>query len=353
MQKRAVAAVRWSTMALVVLLLAATPAAAQKSLVSIKTDQAPTVDGMVDPSWAKAPAYKVTLDETPYKPNNYKGITKTSVTLKSMYDKENIYLLVQWQDPTESLERVPWVKQPDGKWMQRRNRDQTGHENTYYEDKMAFFWNIGAKGFDKKGCDVACHKARDGKIAGIEDKAPGRKYTEAAGETIDMWHWKAVRSNPVGQIDDQYVDDTKDPKKNANWGRKGDAKTGGGYADNVNKDKTGPAWMSKTPSGKRYWILPDEKAEFVDSFKPGDVVPGMIAAPFDGSRGDITAKGVWKNGVWTLEIQRKLVTTGEKAKEQDVQFDDLKKTYYFGVSVFDNTQINHMFHEGVNRLTFK
>jgi len=57
--------------------------------------------------------------------------------------------------------------------------------------------------------------------------------------------------------------------------------------------------------------------------------------------------------MWALEIKRKLVTTGEMAKQQDVQFDDLKKTYYFGVSVFDNTQINHMYHEGVNRLTFK
>jgi hypothetical protein len=349
---RAVAAMSWSTLVLLVLLVATEPASAQKSLVSIKTDQAPTIDGAVDASWEKAPAYKVRLDQTPYKPDNFKGITKTNATVKSMHDKENIYFLVQWEDPTQSLERVPWVKQPDGKWAQKRNRDQTGHENTYYEDKMAMFWNIGAKGFDKKGCDVACHKARDGKIAGIEDKAPGRKYTEAAGETIDMWHWKSVRSNPVGQIDDQYVDDTRDPKKNANWGRKGDSKTGGGYEDNVNKDKTGPAWMSKAPSGK-YWILPDEKTEFVDNFKPGDVVPAMIAAPFDGSRGDIKAMGVWKNGVWTVEIQRKLVTTGDKAKEQDVQFDDLKKTYYFGMSVFDNTQINHVYHEGVHRLTFK
>ena len=44
---------------------------------------------------------------------------------------------------------------------------------------------------------------------------------------------------------------------------------------------------------------------------------------------------------------------GEKAKEQDVQFDNLKKTYYFGVSIFDNTQINHVYREDVHRLIFK
>ncbi len=352
MRMRVVAAASWSTMALLVL-LNATPALAQKSLVSVKTDQAPTIDGTVDPSWEKAPAYKIVLDQTSYNPEGYKGLTKTNVTMKSMYDNEHIYFLVQWNDPTQSLERAPWVKQPDGTWKQLKALDSTGHDNTYYEDKMAILWNISAKGFDKKGCEVACHKARGGKNAGIEDKSPGRKYTDGPGETIDMWHWKAVRTNPVGQVDDQYVDDTKDPAKNADWGRKGDAKTGGGYVDNINKDKTGPAWMQKTPSEHKYWILDENKSEFVDHFKPGDVVPSIVVAPFAGSRGDIAGKAVWKNGVWTLEMKRKLTTTGEKAKEQDVQFDDLKKAYYFGVSVFDNSQINHMYHEGAHRLTFK
>lgn len=353
--RRPVAAVVWrSAVALLALALSPMPALAQKALVSVKTDQAPTIDGTVEAAWEKAPAYRFTLDETSYKPEGYKGITKTSVTMKSMYDREHIYFLIQWGDPTRSFERAPWVKQPDGKWKQLKVLDSTGHDNTYYEDKMAILWNISTRDFDTKGCDTACHKARGGKVAGIEDKSPGRKYTNAPGETLDMWHWKSVRTGPVGQVDDQYVDDTKDPTKNANWGRQSDVKTGGGYVDNVNKDKTGPAWMNKTPSEEnRYWVLDDQKTAFVDDFKPGDVVPGIVVAPFAGSRGDITAKGVWKNGVWTLELKRRLTTTGEKAKEQDVQFDDLKKTYSFGLSVFDNSQINHVYHEGVHRLTFK
>ena len=352
--RNAVVRTAWRSAAVVLaLVLSAMPALAQKALVSVKTDQAPTIDGAVDAAWEKAPAYKVALDETPYKPEGFKGLTKTNVTMKSMYDKDSIYLLLQWADPTRSVERSPWVKQPDGKWKQLKAADSTGHDNTYYEDKLGILWNINAAGFDKKGCDIACHKARGGKIAGIEDKSPGRKYLEP-GETVDMWHWKAVRTGPVGQVDDQYIDDTKDPTKNADWGRKGDAKTGGGYANNVNKDKTGPAWMNKTPSEEnKYWVLDDQKTEFVDTFKPGDVVGGIVIAPFTGSRGDLDARAVWKSGMWTLEIKRKLVTTGEKAKEQDVQFDDLKKTYHFGLSVFDNTQINHVYHEGAHRLTFK
>ncbi|MFV2082001.1 MAG: ethylbenzene dehydrogenase-related protein, partial [bacterium] len=85
----------------------------------------------------------------------------------------------------------------------------------------------------------------------------------------------------------------------------------------------------------------------------GDVVPGIIITPFQGSRGDIEMRGNWDNGVWTVEIRRKLVTSGDKAKIQDVQFDDLSKEYNFGISVFDNSQINHVFAEDVLTLKFK
>ena len=64
-------------------------------------------------------------------------------------------------------------------------------------------------------------------------------------------------------------------------------------------------------------------------------------------------KSVWKNGEWTLEIKRALVTTGEKADIQDVQFKDLDKAYYFGLAVFDNTQINHLYHKGPIELNFQ
>ncbi|MBI4081626.1 MAG: ethylbenzene dehydrogenase [Candidatus Lambdaproteobacteria bacterium] len=337
-----------------VLGVVATLAFGQKSLVSVKTDQAPAIDGAVDGAWAKAPEYKFTLDKTVYEPSNgYKGVKKTNVTMKSLYDAENIYFLVVYDDPTESLARYQWVKQGDGSWKQSKNADSTGHENTYYEDKAALLWNINTKDFDKRGCAIVCHKARGGKLAGFSDKSPGRKYTNKPGETVDMWHWKSVRTNPVGQIDDQYIDDTKDPAKNANWGRKVDAKTSGGYVDNQNKEKTAPAFMNAAADGSKFWVLDSAKAPFADSFKAGDVVGGIVIAPFAGSRGDIPAKGVWNAGKWTIELKRSLTTSGDKAQAQDVQFSDLKKTYTFGLSVFDNSAINHVYQEGVHRLTFK
>jgi hypothetical protein len=50
-----------------------------------------------------------------------------------------------------------------------------------------------------------------------------------------------------------------------------------------------------------------------------------------------------------MEISRKLVT-GSKF---DVQFDDLKKGYGFGLALFDNAQVRHAFVEQPLVLQFK
>jgi hypothetical protein len=331
----------------------APPAAAQdKALVSGKTDAAPTLDGQMDEVWSKAQAYTFELTNVPYPSNTYKGMASTKVTMRSLYDSENLYLLVQWSDPTASLDRNPWVKQGDGSWKREANPDSTGHENTFFEDKLAMFWNVNTTDFQVRGCTVVCHKARGGRNAGVADTSPGRKFTNKPGETLDLWNWQAVASDAAGQAEDQYVDDTKDPAKNADWGRKTDSGAGG-FVDNINAAKNGPAFMSKDAAAGKSWISDADKVAFADTFKAGDKVAGVIVAPFTGSAGDISAHGRWDKGAWTVELKRKLVTSGEGAKAQDVQFDDLKKTYFFGLSVFDNTEISHLYHEGVHRLTFK
>lgn len=318
-------------------------------LTSVKTDKPVLLSGNPENEWNKAPVLEVALDNLPYEPENgYKGMKETKVKLKSMYDNEYIYFLIQYADPTESLARFPWVKQEDGSWKQLSNKDQTGHENTYYEDKVGIFWNINTKGFSDEGCMISCHLDIEG------DTSAGRKFTNADGETIDMWHVKNVRTSPLGQVDDQYVDSTNSGKDNSGWGRKGDNKTGGGYSNNVNKDKTGPAYMNYPPSDQyKYQVIPTLKTPFVDSFKPGDVVPGIVIDAFTGPRADIEMGNKWNNGVWTIEIRRKLVTTGKGSDVQDVQFNDLSKIYHFGIAVFDNTQINHLFHGDSLSLQFK
>jgi hypothetical protein len=56
-----------------------------------------------------------------------------------------------------------------------------------------------------------------------------------------------------------------------------------------------------------------------------------------------------RDGVRTRVFWRKLVT----GSEYDVQFNDLKKEYAFGVAVFDNAQVRHAYTPGVLRLKFE
>ena len=96
--------------------------------------------------------------------------------------------------------------------------------------------------------------------------------------------------------------------------------------------------------------MESEKEAFDDSkYKAGDEVPEIIVAPFTGDRGEIAARHVWKDGVRTIEFSRKLVT----GSEFDVQFNDLKKEYAFGVAVFDNAQVRHGYTPGVLKLLFE
>ncbi len=331
-----------------VLALSTTAIAADQTLFSSKASSPIILDGLADKAWDAAKTITVTVDETPYEPNNgYKGMDNTKVNIKSLYDDNYVYFLITYKDPTKSLERFPWVKQSDGSWKKLKNKDSTGHDNTYYEDKFAMFWNISTKGFAEEGCMISCHLDEPG------DKSAGRKYTASPDETIDMWHAKFVRSLPMGMFDDQYVNSNTDPKVNKSWGRKGD--TGkGGYKNNDNADKSAPAYMNLNGTeDEKYYVIPSKKVPFVDTFKAGDVLPGITISPMIGGRADILAQNHYENGTWTLEVMRALKTEGKDAETQDVQFVDKSKSFPFGIAVFDNSQINHLYHTETLELKFK
>lgn len=309
-------------------------------LAAKKVTKVPVLDGKVDALWNQAKAVKITVAGGANLPNG-----STEVTLKAVYTDTDIFFLAQWRDKTQSYQRSPWKKQGDGSWVKLRDPDDKGGDsNKYYEDKFAMLWNINIAGFESAGCMVACH-------AGEAGKAFGNKYTANPGELGDIWHWKSVRTGPVGQIDDQYLDSTRyDKEKAPEAGRKSDPRTAGGYVDNISDDKKTPKFGAKgNKPAPPYWILDQEKEPFDDSkYKPGDEVPGIIVSAFMGDRGDISAKASWSNGIWTLEFSRKLKT----GSQYDVQFDDLTKQYAFGVAVFDNAQVRHAFATMPSKLAF-
>ena len=136
----------------------------------------------------------------------------------------------------------------------------------------------------------------------------------------------------------QYVDSMRfDKEKASGAGRHADPKTGGGYKNNLTEDKKLPAFgLKDNKPAPPYWILDSEKGDFSDlSYKTGDEVPGIVVSSITGDRGDISAKGIYKDGKWTVELGRKLDTDSQ----YDVQFTDLIKSYFFGVAIFFNRPV--------------
>jgi hypothetical protein len=315
------------------------------ALVAFPANAAPTLDGVADDAaWADAQEVVIPVASGF---NNF----STDVSLHAVYSGDTVYFLVSYADPSESWFRSPWQKQEDGTWKKITDpNDKGGDNNLYYEDKFAMIWpiNNSIKNFQNAGCFVACHAGENPDV-----KPFGNKYTSSKGELGDIWHWKSVRND--GQVDDQYLDAMRYSADTPEAGRHGDAKESGGYADNVNEDKTGPAFTSTSvnlTTGAPGYILDSERVDLdqaaLDALPAGSYIPGIVKSPFVADRGDISAAWTWDNGVWTVELSRALTTDSET----DVQFSDLAATYYFGVAVFENAQVRHAFQTGSTPFVF-
>ncbi|EKD96835.1 MAG: hypothetical protein ACD_23C01232G0001, partial [uncultured bacterium] len=313
--------------------------ASPDSLVATFTSTAPDLAaGAADPVWAKARPLSAALTggvNFGAKPGA-KG--ESTVTLKAAYTADMLYMLVQYKDPTNSVQRFPYQKQADGSWKKLVDpKDKGGDDNMYYEDKWAMLWPTNAataQQFDKEGCAMACHEG--------QTKPFGNKYTNLPGQLLDMWHMKGVRTGPWGLVHDQYTDDTRyDPKTASNAGRKGDP--GPSEYTGINLVNGKPQFMGRdgkaANAGGTYYIKKGNEVAFDDSkFKAGDEVASIIINSQAGTdAGDVKTANSYANGMHTSVISRKLVT-GSKF---DVQFSDMSARYGFGFAAFDNAQVRH------------
>ncbi|HEX6000417.1 MAG TPA: ethylbenzene dehydrogenase-related protein [Hyphomicrobiaceae bacterium] len=140
-----------------------------------------------------------------------------------------------------------------------------------------------------------------------------------AGYFLDLWHWRAHRSNPIDASDDQYVFEL----------RAGDAGRGP-FADNWDPEKRQPRFMldpDKTGRRALSWDdLKDRKLGFDDvyfitettavpfdvsyAWKDGDTIPRRLLRPGDGSHGNIKVAGKarWQDGYWEVTLTRAMDT---------------------------------------------
>lgn len=259
--------------ALVAASIASSPVLANGTVNVVALDVAPTLDGDAS-DWAGVSPINVPLRQT--KEGGKSAVA--AVEVRAGVHGDEVFLLLRWKDSTEDRQHKPFV------WSDAESKYVSSGRA---EDRLALQF------------------AMSGQYT--TDWLSGNTFT------ADMWHWKAHRSNELGLVHDKMTIVGKEPVKKAYEAKARDGST-------VYIRRPGDAG-GKLYKSKRY-ITKDQQE-----------MPKYILNPdVSGSVADIKAKGVWKDGMWTLEIRRKLDT----GHPDDVVFTPGEKVAA-GFAVFDRT----------------
>ncbi len=222
----------------------AVPAQAEMVLKASKSATAIAVDGNAA-EWSGIDAITVPM-------SGRGGVDK--VEIKSAIHGDMFYMLAVWNDPTKEDKHKPY------KWD---DASQSYKRTKMKEDRFAV------------------SLAMSGNFS--HDKLKGVDFS------ADVWHWKAGRTNPLGIAQDKrwVISSTKIKKANKFKTRDGKKIYIGRYTDAGDK-----LYKATTYDVKQ--------AETMSRYKFTKNPQGSVA--------DVKAKGVWKDGKWTLELSRKLDT---------------------------------------------
>ena len=170
-----------------------------------------------------------------------------------------------------------------------------------------------------------------------EELAAQRK----AGYFLDLWHWRAHRSNPIGMSDDQFVAEARYGDKGkgvffTNWdGKKKQPLLM--FDPEKNGGRTALKWDDlagrKLGFDDLYFMREDHAKPYETGYawKEGDVLPRRVLRSGDGSHADIAVAGKarWKDGYWDVTLVRAMDT---KQPDDDKIFLD-RRTYTVAFAV--------------------
>jgi hypothetical protein len=305
----------------------------------------PVVDGSLSNdsgTWDKAPETVLNLGDV------YGGGGVNTVRIKSVYTDVNpprIWFLLRWDDPADT------GQENSGYWGHRwevvsKEGGATDWWDTRFdlnEDWVAFMWDTWdcyfpdddpkgkdfeprTDGFQDEGCTVTCH-------SGDPDHP---HHTNGDDEVCDLWIWTGTRTNYTadqtnwgGGIDDPaFMFDCNVDDRGFRWGT-GDAfpeeewltfdegtspyvdnYNGAGYPDYGSINDPGANWKYLWYSDESIRdigivgedvILPTD-----ERWNIGDRVAGYIHRTALGGCADVLGRGCWKDGVWTIEVERNI-----------------------------------------------
>lgn len=306
------------------------------------------IDGKANENaWQKAPGVTVKT----FAGANFYGGT-SDVTLKTLHNKTETYFFIRWQDPTESLLHLPLVK-TDAGWRVKSHGFERFDEKEFYEDKLALLFS--------KSCNIAAAAtAHLGSQPQTELPANKHKkgYHFTSDGVVDLWQWKAVRTNAMYLVDDSYIGMPVAPiigEKRYTAGYQQDGDMGGSYvlnwkwysSENVTPKRL-PNAPSFDPQGYASWFDYKAYSPKRDDLPVGSLINSVLyrSNQLEGGRADVRAYGRYANGYWNLEIVRKK----QASEKTDINLTD---GICLWVSAFDHAQIAHTRHVRPLRLSYE
>ena len=290
------------------------------------------------------------------------------VTVRAVVHGSRAYFLFEWPDATRSQKHHPLLKTAAGWRLVQQGFDHEDEE-AYYEDKFAVMLARGSRFAALRAAHLGPHPL-EGR-PGASGKR-GLHYT-TDGSIVDVWHWQSVRTNPLGQAEDDHFGPPGPPRDTFTERYAGGysldpAKVGGAMLNWKNLLAgtaarrldggvvprflpTDPATLKQlghvdldpaaSDDGK-WWLTAHQVSPYtpqLDAMYPvGTVVPSVVQrGPMQGDRGDVSAVGTWSNGWWRLEMSREL----DAGSAYDVA---IGNDTFVWVAVFDHTQTRHSRH---------
>jgi hypothetical protein len=282
--------------------------------------------------------------------------------VQAAYNGRDIFFRYRWPSPKPGIFH-DILRFEGGKWVVQGNAVPGPQPDGLHEDRVAMMLDDGSvpefsryggyitigrrlAGFSDEvsGKDVAAHPYLGAKLKqdeptkylpatrkSIDDWSSvvpeeELKAQRAAGYFLDLWHWRANRSNPVNLSDDQLVAEARlsDAGKSpyaTNWD--GEKKLPRLMFDVAKAGHAALRWddikVGRVTQDSAYALREDLAAPFDPdaAWKEGDTLPRRIVRPSDGSRADIkvVGKGRWADGNWDVTLARKM-DTGNRLEDK-------------------------------------
>ncbi len=265
--------------------------------------------------------------------------------VKVAFNREEIFFRFQFA----SVEGIyhDYLRYEGGKWIKTKGSTPGIHPDRLYEDRVSFLLDDGSvRHFAEQGGYVTIHEemrflsnqAPQAEVKKVLKKKDVRKYIPGtrtdknwrnlqsgkelaelrqSGVFLDLWQWRAHRTNPIGFADDQWVFQYR----NSDEGK-------GPYTTNWDDKTKQPKWMfnpekvgfyalkwddvknHRFSQKDIYYISQDIALPFDRNhqWQEGDTIPRQFLRKPQGSRGDIQAVGKWQDGIWDVTMWRKLDT---------------------------------------------